>query len=140
MSDSPNPVYRVVKHVTRPLLKMEMGKEYFVEFESAIYQADPVVATRTRASKDDTGTTSTRKMDPPQLADVKDLAHGGRPSQIIVNAVLGAELLKKYPKDAYIGKAFRLVKNQLQGKSYATFEIAEIELNTPASDQPAKRK
>ncbi len=126
--------YRVVKHVTRPLLKLEAGQEYFVTIESKIFDADPAVKGRERSNADGS---KKETMAPPRLMDVLDLVHASRPSQIIVNTVLESELVKKYPSDSYVGKSFMLVKNQIQGRRYATFQIAEIALNDAEHAQQA---
>lgn len=123
MSDQNIPQFRVVKHVTLPLLKFGV-EPIFVRFDEPIFQAEAV--TTGRQSKSENGETAKMIMAPPELANVTDLVRKV-PCQIIVNTVLGAELRKKYPKDAYVGKAFRLSKSQLQGKRYAQFEIAEVE-------------
>ena len=128
------PSFKVVKRVTRPLLKLELGKAIYVEFQEPMFEAEAIGAVRTRSTKkpvDGAAAEPARKMAPPVLANVKDLVHGGRESQIICNAVLESELDKKYPKDTYVGKQFEIVKNQLQGKSYATFEIAEVQMQEP---------
>lgn len=136
--------FEIVKHVTRPLLKLDIGKAVYVTFEGKIYTATETAPTRKRndASQDGNTQGGGRKMQPPELADVLDLVNGKRPSQIIVNAVLSSELQKKYPEDAYVGKSFRIVKNQIQGKSYATFEIAEVRVKASdnGSDHPKGKK
>ena len=143
--------FEIISHVTRPLLKLELGKAVFVRFDSAIYEADPIVKTRRkRGSNGEASTTENvpagGKFDaPPMLADVYDLVNK-RESQMIVNAVLQSELDKKYKDAGYKGLSFRIIKNQLAGKSYATFEIAEVKLRgeaeqtTQQSAAPAKHK
>lgn len=127
------PTFKVTKHVTLPLIKIG-NDPVFLRLDSAITKADEV--TRGRASKNEDGTEKAL-MSPPELAQVTDMVTG-KPAQIIVNAVLGSELRKKYPNDGYVGKTFRIVKTQLQGKRYATFEITEGVLETEEVQHPTQ--
>jgi hypothetical protein len=112
--------YEIVKHVTLPLLKFEADPVY-VQFLSPITQAE--ATGKGRAGQDGT------EMKPPEIAQVQDLVRK-IPCQIIVNAVLGAELRKAYPGDSYVNKCFRLAKNNISGKRYKTFEILEVKMKT----------
>lgn len=125
MTDAP--MFEIVKHVTLPLLKFG-NDPIFVRFDDAIFKAEEMTAGR--ETKNEDGTTKVR-MAPPELANVTDLVRN-IPCQIIVNTVLGSELRKKYPSESYVGKSFRLSKAQLQGKRYATFEIAEVRVKSDA--------
>lgn len=116
--------YEVVKHVTLPLLKFE-SDPVFVTFLAAIVTAE--ATGKGRAGADGT------EMKAPEIAQVQDLIRK-IPCQIIVNTVLGLELRKAYPNDSYVGKSFRLAKNNISGKRYKTFEILEVKMKdaTPA--------
>lgn len=129
--------FEIVGHVTRPHLKLETGKEYFVKFESAMREAEESTPTRSRSKRSADGApVAARTMAPPVLADVIDLT-SNRPVTIIINAVMESELDKKYPEDKYVGKSFRIVANQLQGKKYKTFDLAEIRLKSDTAQAPA---
>lgn len=120
--------FEVIKHVTLPLLKFE-ADPIFVQFLEPIVQAESTG--KGRAGADGT------EMKPPEIAKVQDLVRK-IPCQIIVNAVLGAELRKAYPADGYVGKQFRLAKNNISGKRYKTFEILEVKMK--AASDGAKSK
>lgn len=112
--------FRVVKHVTRPLLKLEPGIQYYIKIESAFRQAEQMK----NAKKDAAGNV----IPPPFIVDVLNL-EGGTPSQMVANEVFRTELVKQYPNDSYVGKFFELVKNtKAEGKNYNTFGITELAL------------
>ena len=129
------PRFKVTKHVTLPLLKLGAEPAY-VRFEGAIYQSEKSTPTRPRA---DGAEPKVDKKAPPMLAEVTDMVRRIR-CQIIVNTVLESELTKKYKDNSYVGKTFRLVKTQLQGRDYATFEITEGELETDDQETAPKGK
>jgi hypothetical protein len=128
MADEVQLAFEIVKHVTLPLLKFE-ADPVFVQFLEPIIQAE--ATGKGRAGADGT------EMKPPEIAKVQDLVRK-IPCQIIVNAVLGAELRKAYPGDTYVGKSFRLAKNNISGKRYKTFEILEVKMKQ--TDTAAKGK
>jgi hypothetical protein len=125
----------VVKHVTRPLLKLEPGVDYLVTIESAFRQAEQMK----NPKKDANGNV----IPPPFVIDV--FAHAstsdpelGTPSQMVANEVFRSELIKQYPNDTYVDKVFHLVKNtKAEGKNYNTFGITEkkfrVKAATPAT-------
>lgn len=119
--------FRVVKHVTRPLLKMEDGQDYYIKFEAKMFQAE---ALKNAPASD--------KKAPPYIAHVVDL-ETGHASQIICNEVLRTEIDKSFPNDTYVGKAFHIIRNKIaENKKYATFNITEIALvEEPTTQAPA---
>lgn len=110
---------KVVKNVTLPLLKMkDDGTSYYVKITSEIYPGKD-----NKTGKPAEGD-QTQKV--PDLIQVIDL-ETGEEKELIVSAVLKAELEEQYPELAYKGKMFRLQKfAKADGKKYATFQIAEI--------------
>ena len=106
------PSFAVVKAVTRPVLKFGVSPEY-VRFEGPMY-----VGERLEKSKYD---------DPATLAEVVNLRTGEQMIMICYK-VLSTELTKHYPNDGYVGKDFEIRKVAADGKKYALWSIAEIQL------------
>ena len=126
-----NVQFEEVRSVTRPVLKIEAGKEPVAVLVQSVIR----MATDTgegRAKKGDDG----KALPPPELMDVVNLVTGEE-SVVVVNSVLGSELREKYPNDSYVDKAFYLAKtapNAAAGKRYATFTIKEVRVKTPAAE------
>lgn len=116
---------KVKKNITLPLLKMRPEVTYYLRIDQPIFKAKPVT---TKAIKNgELVETNTKKMEPPELAEVTNLETGEK-MQIIVPKVLGTELRENYVEDAYVGLSYSIVKHEkATGKDYATFSIAEIE-------------
>ena len=110
------PSFRVVKAITRPLIRFGVSPEY-VRFDGPIYQSAPL----------EHGTAAQKKMAPPFMADVVNLKTG-EAGQIILPTVLHKELVEKYPDDSYVSKDFQLRKINIAGKDYSIWSITEIEL------------
>ena len=123
--------FKVKKHVTLPLLKMEADKPCFVTILEPIYKAKAIAPGRKAAD-------GKPQMEPPELMNVTNLENGHE-YQMIVNTVLGSNLRDAYPNDTYVGKSFLLERRQIAGKRYASFDITEIELATEAPATPAKK-
>ena len=133
--DAPTFTFKVKKHVTLPLLKIMPEKPLYVKFDEAIVKAKPQAGGRVPAAD-----SAAAKKEPPELAHVIDLTTGEH-VQIIIGAVLGAELRATYPNDSYVGKAFEIVQHKVQGKQYATYGITEIEVeqSEPAAKSNGKK-
>jgi hypothetical protein len=145
--------FKVKRHVTVKLLKVEDGKEYFVKFNGAIHKAVVNEAEQKRfenakAKYDSLSAEEKAKVDPkdiptppnpPQLAQVIDLT-SGEVVQIIIGSVLESELKREYPNDAYVGKGFSIQKAKIQGKRYAAYQIAELELEDEAAETAEAEK
>lgn len=106
------PSFAVVKAVTRPVLKFGVSAEY-VRFEGPMYEGEKL-----EKSKYD---------DPATLAEVVNLRTGEQ-MIMICYTVLITELAKHYPNDGYVGKDFEIRKVAADGKKYALWSIAEIQL------------
>ena len=66
-------------------------------------------------------------MEPAHLAPVINL-ETGEENLLIVAAVVKGNFDEHYPKNAYVGKAFELVKlGKREGKRYFDYSIKEIE-------------
>jgi hypothetical protein len=65
---------------------------------------------------------------PPMLAQVVNLTTG-EINQIIVGSILQSELEREFPEHGYVGRGFQIRKSKIQGKRYAAYQIAELELD-----------
>lgn len=109
----------IIKQVTVPLLKWEIGKPIYALVKEPIYQAHPVPG---------------QTMQPPHLAQV--MGAQGQLRLIIVGAVLKSEFERNYPDGSYVGKWFAMKKiaptqsvaddGTVTAKRYATYQIIEI--------------
>lgn len=120
--------FRVVRHVTRPLLKIEENKPYYLKIDGAIRQAEQ--QKKPKMVKQGDGTEVPQP--PPFIVDITNLVTG-HPMQMVCNEVFRTELEKQYKDGSYVGKFFQFSKNtKAEGKNYNTFGITEIE---PVSDE-----
>jgi hypothetical protein len=104
--------FKVKKHVTVPLLKIQNNQPAYVKFTGAIF----------------TGKVVDDKKEAPQMADVINL-ETAQEMQIILGTVLVGNLRESYPDDAYVGKQFELVKSAPEGtRKYSLYQITEIEV------------
>jgi hypothetical protein len=115
--------FKVKKLVTVPLLKTpDNGTPIYVRITSEIFDAKDTEGRTPRAE-------GTQKKQPPKLAHVVNL-ETGEVQQIIIGTVLGSELNDQYPDNGYVGKSFEIKKlKPAGGKSYAMYQIAEIEVD-----------
>ncbi len=147
------PNFKVKAHVTLQLLKIVEGSDYYVTLETAFKKGEAAPARKVKEEYTDpeTGEVKTRDkvtaaQEPPTLCQVTNLLTGMR-MQMIAGSVLHSEIEKQYPNEAYVGKSFKFKVFAIQGKRYKGVEIAEIEVETPASEgsapeaeKPAKKK
>lgn len=113
--------------VTREHLQMELGVDYYLEFQTAPYKAPDV---RTRTPKD-----GEKAKEPPMLADVLAYSEDEegiltKEFTIIVNAVLKGILDEHYPDAAVIGERLIVTKlPKVNGKDYNRFNVSSFDLD-----------
>jgi hypothetical protein len=113
--------FKVKKHVTLPLLKIEESVPVYIRVTEPIFLAKEIEGTRARKNAEGA------VQQPPHLANVTNL-ETGEEMQIIANEVLKSSLEDAYPDASYVGKSFEIVRKPIQkGKKYVTFTITEIE-------------
>ena len=118
------------KSVTRPILRMDGSKPVYFRIDGPIVQA--VKMEGGRAKRDANG----NELPPPEIMPVTNL-ETGEESTVVVNKVLGSELRENYSEDSYVGHSFCVQKIAPAGnKRYATFDIAEIQLQGEKAVEP----
>ena len=116
--EKPKFKYNKVRAVTLPLYKPTIDQEFYVRFNEVIVQAKDSRTDEEKASGQN---------EPPMLANVTVL-DTGEEMQLIIPAVLQAELSDNYENDGYVGKCFALTKlKKKDGKRYHNFSVIEIE-------------
>lgn len=105
--------YEVAVIVTRSVLRQELKVPFFVEFESAIYEAPPLE--------------QATKMAPPMIADVINL-QTGECQILICNTVLEREIERNYPNGSYVGKRFAMCGYMAgrESNDYRVYNIVEL--------------
>lgn len=118
-------VPEVVRVLTRPTIKLEIGTPVYVLIQSRVVIGKEIKSRRpTDADKE-------KKREPAHVADVVNL-ETGELNQLIVSAVVLGVLNDDYPHDAYVGKSFSIKKlDKKAGKDYFPYEVREIK--TPAN-------
>lgn len=106
--------YEIANYVTRPVLQLPVGVQRGVVIDKPIYEGKEITGTGTVSKK--------RAM----IADCTNL-EDGTVCQIVVPAVLEANLREQYPDDGYVGRAFIILnKGMREGKKYNDILIAEV--------------
>jgi hypothetical protein len=128
--------------VTREHLQMELGVDYYMEFQTQPYKAPEV---RVRIPKD-----GEKAKEPPMLADVllySEDAEGVLTKEytIIVNAVLKSILDEHFPGDVVIGERLIVTKlAKVNGKDYNRFNVSSFDLDdgedVPVDTAPVPNK
>lgn len=113
---------KVKKHITLPLLKMAKNQPYYVRFDSAIFQAKELKASRTASTE----SPAAQRREPPMLAQVTNL-ETGELCQIICPTILCTELNDNYPGESYKGRCFQIEQSRVEGKNYNLVNLTEIE-------------
>lgn len=117
--------FRTAKWVTRTVLQQEMNRPFYVRFEGAIGLStmDP----ENSKFKDAKGDGAV-----PEIANVINL-ETGEYQVLIINTVLGSELRRAYPDNAYVGKMFGVMQSKSDiDKRYKSYKIIELELDEKA--------
>ena len=110
---TPAPAFepKVIKRVTQLLLKPLLDEPVYVKFLEPIFTGKKVEADK----------------DPAKLANIINLVDGSE-CQIIISAVVQANMEDEYPDSGYVSKCFSLTKHKkASGKSYNPYTILEIE-------------
>jgi hypothetical protein len=106
--------FEVVKDVVLPILQLPVGVTRGVQITDAMFEGKTITTSGKAAKK------------PATLANVINLATGER-SQIVVPAVLEANLRETYPDDGYVNLYFAIQnEGKREGKDYNDFRIVEI--------------
>jgi hypothetical protein len=121
--------FTVKARVTEQLIKLELDTEYFVRFDSAFYKAKKNGVSRTPVA-------GAAEKEPPYLAKITLLDDNSQ-GVMIIPQVLRTEIGDYYPEEAYVGLMFRIIRHKLEGKSYNTFDIAEIETDGELEELPS---
>lgn len=109
--------YEIAAIVTRSVLRQIPGIPFFIEIESAIYEAPPLEGSS--------------KMAPPDIMDVVNL-ETGECQVVICNTVLHLELDRKYPNAGYVGRKFAMC-GYMAGRETNDYRVYNIvELNAKA--------
>ena len=109
----------VIKHVTMPTLKLMPDVAVYVKITEKIFEGKTQPAKKGEAEKK-----------APWIFNVINL-ETGEVCQMVAGTVVHREIIDNYPKDAYVGKGFMIIKGKKKGsgdRGYFTYEIAEIEL------------
>lgn len=108
--------FSVKKHVTLPTLNPGVDQPYVLRFDEAIRQSTYVDPDPKKA-----------KEKPADIASVTDMETGAI-YQLLVPAVLKANLEEQYPDGAYVGLMFAVMKlPKRPGKRYFDWNIVEVE-------------
>jgi|WetSurMetagenome_2_1015567.scaffolds.fasta_scaffold167045_2 hypothetical protein len=128
--------------VTREHLQMELGVDYYLEFETQPYKATEI---RARAPKE-----GEKAKEPPLLCDVLAYSEDAegiltKEYTIIVNSVLKSILDEHYPEAAVIGERLIVTKlPKVNGKDYNRFNVSNFDLDdgedAPVDDTPKPNK
>jgi hypothetical protein len=117
----PGGKYSRVKAVTLPVLKLVDETPVYVKITGPMFEG--------KEQKPQMGPDGKPKaqMEPATLVPVVSV-ETGEVGQIIAGAVLEGILNDSYPEDAYVGKAFEIVKHaKKDGKRYNTYSVFEID-------------
>lgn len=124
MADSIAPMFKVLKKLTYPQMKLVNDVPVYFLFKGTMFQGKKIVVTDPKE----------KQKEPPILARGVDMTTGEE-CEMICNAVLESVLKEEYPDDTYVGKGFEIIKHKkVEGKAYNRFSVSEIEL--PAAKSP----
>ena len=128
------PAFKVISHVTVPVMKIDGTKPVYITFLEPIHLApenDKQKAIREKLISEG------KQVKPvPEICKVRNI-EDGHVYQIVANEVFKSEMRQNYPADAYVNKSFQVFKSAPEGnRQYATFQIAEIELEVEEADMP----
>jgi hypothetical protein len=108
--------YKIVKNVTMPSYKFVIGVPAYLKLTGPHFEGKTQKAKPGEAA-----------MEPATVAPAINV-ETGECVQLIMGAALLSIIDEGYPDDAYVGKAFRIVKHdKAPGKRYFTYSVDEIE-------------
>jgi hypothetical protein len=108
--------FKIKRRVVVPILKLLAGTPVFVRIESAI-------ESRKKVEKDDKGVEKESTIDICRVTNMET----GEMGEFVVGNVLRDDLTEAYPDAKYVGLSFRILKKDVPGKRYKTYELDEIE-------------
>ena len=113
---------KIIKRVTMPTLKLVPDVAVYVKILDPIFQAKEQKLKEGEKEKD--------RKKAPMLFNVINL-ESGEAMQLVAGAVVQSEITETYPKQAYVGLCFMIIKGKKKdlsgGRGYFTYEIAQIE-------------
>lgn len=113
--------FKVLRNVTVPTLKMELESPIYIKAMGPHFKGKDQ-----KPVKDpDTGEMKTPK--PVDILTVTDI-ESGELRQLVLGAALLSILDEGYPENAYVDKAFRVIKHDKSpGKRYFTYSVDEVD-------------
>jgi hypothetical protein len=109
--------FRVARRVVVPTLKLASGVAVFVKFLDTIQTKD-------KQEKNDKGEVETKTIDIARVVNLET----GEETEFVVGTVLKSDLDEAYPSGGYKEKCFRVMKKDVAGKRYKSYELDEIEV------------
>lgn len=132
----------VVEQITVPFLVMEVDKDYYLRFVTAIAADTTSFSERVRKSKKE----EEGNKEPIHIATVIDLSTKQK-ARLVVHSVLESTIVEARANDAYVDKIFKIRKvSKTQGKRYFTFNVTEMRVaastsgNEQAPARPAAKR
>lgn len=108
--------YEIAAQITRSVMKQADGDPFYVQIQS------PIVTSSVPPQLDKDG----KPQDPPEVCDILNL-ETGELQVLIVNTVLGSELRRAFPDDAYVSRMFGVVRGKsANDKRYKGYKIIEL--------------
>ena len=111
--------FRRIASVSRPVMKLDVGKTYYVQIQSP-FKSELLSEEQRKKSKYPESETIT-------IFDVLDL-ETGEEMQAVGRSVFVSEMSEKYPENAYVGRSFEFSLSRPEGKRYTVPRIYEIEV------------
>lgn len=109
------PKFKIVKSVSKRLVKLKPGEPVYVKLTSKFYTGETLSESKIKT--------------PPQMIDCEHITPDGVRTgcYMIAGAVLKNTIEKEYGDPNYIGRIFCIEKIKIEGKNYSNFQIDEVE-------------
>ncbi len=115
------PSFKVVKHVTIPVIKFVESVPNFLTVTSPIHQGKAL-----KGEAEAAAASGKKAKDPAMIMEVIN-ALTGEIGLVVVGAILESTLIETYPENGYVGKTFQITKfAKKAGKEYNGYEIMEV--------------